>query len=98
MPVTDDRHDKYDFQKVNLFQNMMMIAEENDSNRNYEITSVTQRMMVSVTNVDDYNCFCKLFLLTALLIIITMSVMINIKINSSSETFMMMIIFKYDHD
>ena len=87
MPVTDARQDKYDFQNVNLFQNIMMIAEENDSNNNYEIPSLTQKMMVPVTDGDDYNRFCKLCILIALPIIMTMSVMINMKIKSFLRNF-----------
>ena len=48
-----------------------MTGEENDSNCNYGIPLVTQRMLVGVTDVADYNCFFKLFLWIVLLIMIT---------------------------
>ena len=43
MLVNDDRHDKYDFEKVNLFQKIMVAVDGNDSNCNYGIPSVTQQ-------------------------------------------------------
>lgn len=35
MTLTDDRHAKYDFEKVNLFQKILMTADMDDSNCNY---------------------------------------------------------------
>ena len=59
---------------------MMITAEGEDSNYNYGGSSMTQRMTVTVTDEVGKNCYCKLFILNVILIMITMAGIMNVKL------------------
>ena len=76
--VIDESDNKYDLEKLSMFQNMMMTAAEEDGNCDYGAPTMTHTM--TVTKSDGNNkCHCKLFFLMLLLITITMVGIINVK-------------------
>ena len=63
--VIDDSDDKYAHEIVALFQNLIITADENDG--------------VTVTDMDDNNCYHKPFHLIEILIMTSMVWIINVK-------------------
>lgn len=101
MSVTADRNEvRNDFEKVNIISKMIMAAVDNDSNYDCWETSMTisQKVMVTVTGWEHSNCYCELFVLIVLLIMITKVGIMNVKLNYFSLILMMMlIIVKHDY-
>ena len=100
MLVIADRNEiRNDFEKVNTISKMMMAAVDNDSNYECRETSMTmsQKVVVTVTGWEHSNCYCELFVLIVLLIMITKVGIMNVKLNYFSLILMMMlIIVKHD--
>lgn len=100
MSVTADRNEvRNDFEKVTTVSKMVMAAVDNDSNYDCWETSMTisQKVMVTVTGWEHSNCYCELFVLIVLLIMITKVGKMNVKLNYFSLILMMMlIIVKHD--
>ena len=62
MAKFDGSNDKYDYAKLAIVQNMMLIADKNDKSSNFKGTSVTQSMiwwqwLMEMTITIIANCF-----------------------------------------